>query len=91
MIRWNEEKDRRFVQARGVSFHEIADRILAGDYIDLLENPARTGQDIVVTVIEGYTWVVPFVVEEDDTLFLKTAYPSRKFHKRYGGRNATEG
>ena len=41
--------------------------------------------------IKGYTWVVPFVVEDDDTLFLKTPYPSRKFHKKYGGRNATEG
>jgi len=91
MIRWNEEKHRSLVQTRGVSFHEIADRILAGDYIDLLENPARPGQDIVVMAIEGYTWVVPFVVEDDDTLFLKTAYPSRKFHRRYGGRNATEG
>ena len=90
MIRWNEDKGRWLVQTRGVTFDEIADKILAGDYIDILENPARPGQDIVVMEIEGYTWVVPFVVEGDDTLLLKTAYPSRKFHRRYGGSNATE-
>ena len=72
---------------RGISFQEIADRMRAGDYIDLLENPARPDQDIAVLVIDGYTWVVPFLVEEDDTLFLKTAYPSRKFNRRYGGRD----
>jgi uncharacterized DUF497 family protein len=90
MIRWNEEKNRWLVAKRGISFQEIAERILAGDYIDLLENPARPGQDIVVLTIQGYTWVVPFLVEEEDTLFLKTAYPSRKFHRRYGGRNGEQ-
>lgn len=88
MIRWNEEKDRWLVANRGISFQEIADMMLAGDYLDLLENPARPGQDIAVLVIHGYTWVVPFLVEEDDTLFLKTAYPSRRFHKRYGDSDA---
>jgi hypothetical protein len=40
--------------------------------------------------IAGYTWVVPFVIEEDETIFLKTAYPSRKFHKLYGGLDEKE-
>ena len=35
MIRWDEEKERWLVRTRGISFHDIADRILAGDYIDL--------------------------------------------------------
>ena len=50
MIRWNEEKDRWLVANRGISFQEIADMMLAGDYLDLLENPARPGQDIAVLV-----------------------------------------
>jgi hypothetical protein len=87
MIKWSDEKNQWLLSERGISFQEIADRIVAGEYIDLLENPARPGQDIVVLAIEGYIWVVPFVVEEDDTIFLKTAYPSRKFQKRYGERN----
>lgn len=90
MIRWDEEKERWLQMNRGISFQEIADRILAGEYVDMLENPSRPGQDIFVLAIRDYTWVVPFVLEEDDHLFLKTAYPSRKFHKGYGGRDAKE-
>jgi hypothetical protein len=33
---------------------------------------------------------VPFVIEENETIFLKTAYPSRKFHKLYGGSDEEE-
>ena len=90
MIAWSEEKDRWLVRQRGISFHEIAERILAGDYIEFLENPARPGQDIVVMAIEGYTWVVPVVVADDDTLLLKTAFPSRKFHQQFGGGHAAQ-
>jgi len=40
----------------------------------------------MVMRIDGYTWAVPFVIEDDgQTLFLKTAYPSRKLHSQYGG------
>ena len=90
MISWDEEKERWLLMTRGISFQEIADKILAREYIDILENPARPGQDIFVLAIHDYTWVVPFVLQEDENLFLKTAYPSRKFHKRYGGRHAKE-
>jgi hypothetical protein len=68
-----------------VSFKQIPDEIVSGNYIDILENSGRTGQQIFLVRISGYTWVVPFVIEADETIFLKTAYPSRRFHKRYGG------
>ena len=85
MIRWNIEKDLWLRKTRGISFQEIADRILAGDYIDILESPSRTGQEVFVLKIKDYIWAVPFMVEEDRSIFLKTAYPSRKLFKRYGG------
>ena len=34
--------------------------------------------------IENYIWVVPFVIEEDG-IFLKTAFRSRKYTKKYFG------
>ena len=34
-----------------------------------------------------YIWVVPFVLEKDESIFLKTAYPSRKMNARFGGPN----
>jgi transcriptional regulator with XRE-family HTH domain len=85
MVRWNPEKDRFLRTARGVSFQQIAEEIVSGNYIDILENPGRSDQRIFLVLIAGYTWVVPFVIEEDETIFLKTAYSSRKFHRLYGG------
>lgn len=86
MIRWSDDKDEWLIRNRGVSLKAIAGQIVSGGYIDILENPSRTGQDIFIVSINNYTWVVPFVIEKDD-IFLKTAYPSRKFHKRYGSNN----
>ena len=74
-----------------MSFQQIADEIISGNYIDILENPGRSGQQIFLLRIAGYTWVVPFVIEEDETIFLKTAYPSRRFHKIYGGSDGKKG
>lgn len=88
MIRWDPEKDKWLRQSRGVSFQEISDLILLDLYLDILENPSRPNQDIFVVKLHGYVWVVPFVLETSGDIFLKTAYPSRKMHKIYGGKDA---
>jgi uncharacterized DUF497 family protein len=85
MIRWDREKDRWLRKNRGISFQEISESILSGDYIDILENPSRAGQEVFVLRMKNYVWAVPFMVEEDKSIFLKTAYPSRKLFRRYGG------
>jgi hypothetical protein len=53
VIRWNIEKDLWLRKTRGISFQEIADYILSGDYIDVLENPSRTGQEVFVLKDQG--------------------------------------
>ena len=90
MITWNDDKDKWLKTTRGISFQEIADIIVSGDYIDILEHPSRKGQQVFVLRINDYTWAAPFIVEIDETIFLKTAYPSRKLHKRYGGSDEKE-
>ncbi len=85
MIRWDAEKDQWLRKTRGISFQEIADRILYGDYLEILENPSHAGQEVFVLKMKDYIWAVPFMVEGDKSIFLKTAYPSRKLFKRYGG------
>lgn len=52
----------------------------------MLKHPSRENQQIMVVRINSYTWAVPFVVEEDGTIFLKTAFPSRKLHKIFGSK-----
>jgi uncharacterized DUF497 family protein len=85
MIQWDELKDRWLIRNRGISFQEIADRLIEGRFTDILENPLRKDQQIFVLSIKDYTWIVPFTVDEENVIRLKTAYPSRKFHKRYRG------
>ena len=69
----------------GLNLHLIYGDIAAtGNLIEIIENAARRGQMAFVIRLSGYVWVVPFVME-GDVIFLKTAYPSRKMHKRYGG------
>ena len=42
------------------------------------------GQSLYVVEIDGYAWVVPSR-DEGDTRVLITAYPNRKFTRRYLG------
>ena len=39
--------------------------------------------EIYMLEIENYAYIVPFV-ESDNEIFLKTAFPSRKYTKRFG-------
>jgi uncharacterized DUF497 family protein len=87
MIRWNAEKDLWLQDHRGVSFQDIATCILSDNLVDMIENPSRDGQEAFVIRFKNYILVVPFVVEKDNTIFLKTAYPSRKMNARFGGIN----
>jgi hypothetical protein len=88
VIKWDPAKDKWLKKSRGVSFQEISSLILSDAYLDILENPSRPNQDIFILSVEGYIWVVPFVVDEAGDIILKTAYPSRKMNKKYGGKDA---
>ena len=84
-IIWDEDKNEVLKQTRGVSFEEIAGIIMEKRYVDIIKNPARTGQRYFVLRMRDYTWIVPFVVDNDEVIVLKTTFPSRKYHKQYGG------
>jgi hypothetical protein len=87
MIRWSDEKDQWLRRTRRISFAEIAEMILNRQYLEIVENPSRENQQLFVLRIKGYTWAVPFVIDEDDSsIFSKSAFPSRKLHARYGGK-----
>jgi len=82
-LNWNSEKNELLKRERGISFEEIAYLIESGQVIGIEENPGRPNQKIYVLEIENYAFIVPFV-ENDKELFLKTAFPSRKYTKKYG-------
>lgn len=80
---WNKQKNEFLKSERGVSFEEIVFQIEAGKLLGVEENPTRTNQKIYIVEIKGYAFVVPFV-ENDQEIFLKTIFPSRKYTKKYG-------
>jgi uncharacterized DUF497 family protein len=80
---WSHEKNELLRAERGISFEEIVLLIESGYILGIEENPARTNQRIYILEIENYAFVVPFV-ENQNEIFLKTAFPSRKYTKRFG-------
>jgi len=85
---WDSQKDHWLRAQRFISFEEIAAKIQAHEYFDIIDNPSRLEQHCFILSIRDYTWVVPFVFDEHDRIVLKTAYPSRRFHRKYGGNKA---
>ena len=82
-LNWSSEKNERLKSKRGISFEEIAYLIESGQILGIEENPGRLNQKIYILEIESYAVIVPFV-EKNDEIFLKTAFPSRKYTKHYG-------
>jgi hypothetical protein len=82
-LNWSHEKNEILKARRGISFEEIAFLIESGHILGIEENPRRSNQKIYILEIGNYAFIVPFV-EKDNEIFLKTAFPSRKYTKRYG-------
>ena len=80
---WNSEKNEMLKRKRGLSFEEITLMIESGQILSVEENPNRPDQKIYILEIDNYAVVVPFV-ERENEIFLKTAFPSRKYSKRFG-------
>ena len=87
MIYWDNDKNNKLIEERNISFKEISEIILREEYLDILENPGRKGQLIFIIYLKNYIYAVPFIIDEEENIVLKTAYPSRKFNKIYGEQN----
>jgi hypothetical protein len=83
------EKNQTLIKERGVSFEEFSSLIRDRKFVDIIQNPARTNQKIFIIPHNGYTYVVPYVMDEDDNIVLKTIFPSRKYHRQYS-KNETD-
>lgn len=83
---WNEEKNRRLKEDRGVCFEDVVTAIHENRILDIekLRSSSHKGQIAYIVEIENYAYVVPFVINEDkEFIFLKTIYPSRKRTKKF--------
>jgi hypothetical protein len=77
-VNWNPTKSIRLKRIRGASFEEIFE----GELLDIRENPSRSDQQLLIFDYRGHIWAVPCVIEEQ-VIFLKTLYRSRKYQKIY--------
>ena len=82
-LNWSSEKNEILKKQRGISFEEVAFLIESDCILGIEENSGRPNQKIYILEIEGYAVIVPFV-ETETEIFLKTAFPSRKYAKRFG-------
>ena len=83
-ILWDEAKNKKLKETRGISLEDVAQIILDKKYLAVLENPTHPEQMIFVVRYKSFTHVVPFVIDADNNIVLKTIFASRKFHKLYG-------
>ena len=78
MIIWDDEKNQKLQLERNISFEQISEIILRKEYLDILENPSRPNQQVFVVKLNDYIHSVPFIIDGQSNIVLKTAYPSRK-------------
>ncbi|HVW22908.1 MAG TPA: hypothetical protein VHB51_00215 [Candidatus Saccharimonadales bacterium] len=82
---WDEAKNLQLKSERGVSFEDVQVALKARALLDNIAHPNQKqypGQRLLIVNIKGYAFVEPFV-EDEQKVFLKTIYPSRKFTKKY--------
>ncbi len=88
-IEWNEDKNKQLQSERNLSFESIVVAIEQGRLMDILPNSSKhyAHQSVLVVEVDDYLVLVPFV-EDEEKIFLKTAFRSRKVTKKWvrGGR-----
>jgi uncharacterized DUF497 family protein len=80
-------KAEKLLKERSINLEEIVDILSADRYLKMLENKSRPEQNIFILRYKGYIHVVPFIFDIHGNHVIKTAYPSRKYNKIFGGKN----
>lgn len=90
LINWDADKNRKLIEDRHISFEEIVFSLQSGGLLDDAVHPNSDkypNQRVFVVAPNEYVYLVPYV-ENDEEIFLKTAFPSRKATKEYFGGKA---
>lgn len=82
---YSREKEELVKRKHGVSFEEVIRALDKKKILAKFAHPNHKkypNQYVFVVEVGGYAIIVPHV-EQDETIFLKTAYPSRKYTKKF--------
>jgi uncharacterized DUF497 family protein len=85
MIIWDDDKYQRLKEERNIDLVEIEQIILNRKYITSLKNSSRPSQKLFIISYKNYIHVVPYIIDKNKNIILKTVYASRKFNRIYGG------
>ncbi len=83
---WNQDKNRQLKEERDISFEQVVFAIENDHLLDDVRHHSRKNQRLFVVFINNYTYLVPYVEETEESVFLKTIIPSRKAYKKYLGK-----
>ncbi len=82
---WDEDKNALLKRKRGISFEDVAESLAERGPLWIDDHPRPEnypGQKLFAVLIGDYVFIVPFQ-ETEDTIILKTIFPSRKATKIY--------
>jgi uncharacterized DUF497 family protein len=85
-FKYNQAKSNKLLAERGVGFEEIIQAIDNGNLLaitDHYNNKKYKNQKILYVRILEQVYVVPFIQENKNTIFLKTLFASRKARKLF--------
>ncbi len=88
-FRYNYEKNSQLLETRGIGFEEIIQAISEGNILDIRKHPNELkypNQNILYVRVLEDVYAVPFIEEENDCIFLKTLFPTRKARKEFLGK-----
>ena len=84
-IAWSAEKNDELKERYGFGFERILIALAEGAPLDNRSHSHRDRyghQRQLIVDIDSHAWIVPFV-QDEQTIFLKTMFPSRKATKTY--------
>jgi hypothetical protein len=85
-FRYNHEKNAKLLAERSIGFEEIIQAIADGNILDIRmrhKQDKYPNQHILYVRILDEVYAVPYVTEENNVIFLKTLFPSRKARKAF--------
>jgi uncharacterized DUF497 family protein len=86
MFRYNQAKNAKLIAERGIGFDEIIEEIANGNLLHITKHHKQEqypNQKIMHVRCLDKVYLVPYIMEQGNVIFLKTLYPSRKATKKY--------
>lgn len=83
---WNDKKNSLLRVQRNIDFEQVQLAVEEGRLLDNFDHPNQTKypyQKIMVVEINDYAYLVPYIKENEEKVFLKSIIPSRKATKKY--------